>query len=107
MLATVASLWILDVLPALAFVAACLWVATPKGHGDALALTMLFFLLTLGRQWSYGRALARVGFDPSLASCQILGAVLLGGLLLDSVRAHRVTRRIEWKGRQYPTKGKG
>jgi hypothetical protein len=107
MLAGVVSLWFLDLFPALGFTAACLWVALAHG-GRAITLAALgLFLVTLVRQWRYGRALAHLGFDPALASYQPIGAALLGALMLSSLRAHRATGNIEWKGRHYATKGKG
>ena len=107
MLAAVASLWLLDLFPVLAFVAACLWVALARAGGVATLMALGLFLLALARQWNYGRALARLGFDPALASYQPIGAALLGALMLSSLRAHRATGNIEWKGRHYATKGKG
>jgi len=107
MLAAVASLWILDVLPVLAFVGACLWVASPRGGTTATLLAVGLFIVALARQWTYGWALTRLGFDPMLASYQPVGAALLGALLLASWRAHRATGNIEWKGRHYATKGRG
>jgi glycosyltransferase involved in cell wall biosynthesis len=107
MLAAVASLWLLDVFPVLAFMAACLCVATARAGGVATLMALGLFLLALARQWNYGRALARLGFDPALASYQPIGAALLGALVLASLRAHRATGNIEWKGRHYATKGKG
>ena len=107
MLAAVAALWILDVFPVLAFAAACLWVALARGDSAATLITVGLFLLALARQWNYGWTLARLGFDPALASYQPIGAALLGALLVSSLRAHRATGNIEWKGRHYATKGKG
>jgi glycosyltransferase involved in cell wall biosynthesis len=107
MLAAVASLWLLDLFPILAFVVACLWVALARAGGVATLLALGLFLLALARQWNYGRALARLGFAPALASYQPIGAALLGVLMLGSLRAHRARGSIEWKGRHYATKGKG
>jgi chlorobactene glucosyltransferase len=107
MLATVVSLWLFDVLPVVGFVAACLWVVVGQAGVGATLMAIGFFLGALGRQWNYRRALARLGFDPALASYQAIGAMLVGGLVLNSARAHRGTGRIEWKGRYYATKGKG
>jgi glycosyltransferase involved in cell wall biosynthesis len=107
MLATVASLWLLDVLPELAFVAVCFWFAA--GHAGSVAVLTAagLFILALVRQWSYGKALSRLGFDAALANYQPIGAFLLGVLMLGSLRAHRATGSIQWKGRHYATKGKG
>ena len=107
MLAAVASLWLLDLFPVLAFIAACLWVALVRAGGVATLMALGLFLLALARQWNYGQALARLGFDPILASYQPIGAALLGVLMLGSLRAHRAAGSIEWKGRHYATKGKG
>jgi chlorobactene glucosyltransferase len=107
MLAAVASLWVLDLFPVLAFIAACLWVAFVRAGGVATLMALGLFLLVLARQWNYGRALARLGFDPILASYQPIGAALLGALVLGSLRAHRAAGSIQWKGRHYATRGKG
>jgi glycosyltransferase involved in cell wall biosynthesis len=107
MLRAVACLWLLDVLPVLAFIAACLWIATARAGGVVLPAAVGLFLLALARQWSYGRRLASLGFDALLANYQPVGAALLGALMLGSIRAHRATGRIEWKGRHYDTKGEG
>jgi len=107
MLATVASLWLLDLLPVIAFMVACLGIALGRAGGVVTPVALGLFLLALARQWSYGRALARLGFDPALASYQALGAALLGALMLGSLCAHRARGNIEWKGRHYATKGKG
>jgi glycosyltransferase involved in cell wall biosynthesis len=107
MLAALASLWLLDVLPVGAFAGGCVWVALGQAGGVVALLTLGLFLLALGRHWHYARALARLDFDPALAGYQVIGAALLGGLLVGSWRAHRTTGGIEWKGRHYPSKGKG
>ncbi len=105
MLAAVASLWLLDLFPVLAFVAVCLWVALARTGGMIMLVAVGLFSQALARQWSYGRALARLGFDPALANYQSIGAALLGALVLASLRAHRGAGNIEWKGRHYATKG--
>jgi chlorobactene glucosyltransferase len=106
MLAALASLWLLDVFPVLAFVALCLWVALARTGGVGMLVAVGLFSLALARQWNYGRALARLGFDPALANYQPIGAALLGTLVLSSLRTHRAAGDIEWKGRHYATKGK-
>jgi len=88
-------------------VGACLWVAIARAGIVATLVAVGLFLLALARQWNYGRALGRLGFDPALASYQPIGAALLGALMLASLRAHRARGSIEWKGRHYATKGKG
>jgi chlorobactene glucosyltransferase len=106
MLGSVASLWLLDALPAMAFVAACYCVTIGAGRTVAILAAIGCFLVAIGRQWSYARRLARLGFDPGLSSYQALGSLLVGVLILESARAHRGAGRIEWKGRIYATKGK-
>ena len=101
MLAVVAWLW--DCLPALALVAACVWLTFARTSGVAVWMALACFVLALARQWHYGKALARLGFDPSLANYQPMGAALLGALVLNSLWAHRITGSIAWKGRHYAT----
>jgi glycosyltransferase involved in cell wall biosynthesis len=107
MLAALSELWLLDLAPALAF----LWLALAwaLGVGDMWTglAALAFFLLAMLREWNYARALARLGFDPRLASFQTTGAALLGLLLLNSARAYSLGGKIEWKGRLYPTKRAG
>jgi chlorobactene glucosyltransferase len=106
MLAAVAGLWMFDVFPVLAFVAACGWVALAHADGLAILTAVGLFLFALARQWRYGRALGALGFDPALANYQPIGAALLGALMLSSLRAHHGAGSIEWKGRHYATRGK-
>jgi hypothetical protein len=105
MLWTVASLWLLDVLPELAFVTVCVWFLSARAGTVAILTALSLLGLSLARQWSYGRELAGLGFDPVLANYQPVGASLLGALMLASLRAHRSTGSIRWKGRKYATKG--
>jgi hypothetical protein len=107
MLQEVASLWLLDALPYVVFVASAIWFALAPIRYAGILLVVGLFVLTLDREWSYSQALARLGFDSALANYQPLGAALLGALLLGSLRAHRTTGSIQWKGRNYATKGKG
>jgi len=107
MLTTVMSLWLLDVLPVLGFAAACFWLVLGDSGAGAALLATGCAVVVVGRQWSYRRTLGWLGFDSALAGYQVIGAVLVGGLTLNSVRAHRATGRIEWKGRHYATRGKG
>ena len=65
-------------LPPLAFVAACSWVALARPGGLAILAALALFLMALARQWNYGRALARLGFDPGLANYQPIGADFAG-----------------------------
>ncbi len=107
MLASMASLWLLDLLPELAFVASCVMVASTRAGRVQTLCAVGFFLLAVVRQWNYGSALVGLGFDSILTSYQPVGAALLGALLLNSLRVHRSTCNIEWKGRHYAVKGKG
>lgn len=107
MLATLAELWLLDLLPALAFMVLALVWAMGGGSQWTLFTALGFFLLALLRQWDYGRALARLGLDPHLSGYQTSGAALLGLLLLNSARAYWLGGKIEWKGRLYSTKRAG
>lgn len=106
MVASFVAAWILDVFPALAFLALCLWFAAERG-GAAIAVgAVACFLLVVLRQWSYGLALHRLGYDARLAGYQVPGALLFSLMLVNSARAHRLAGRVQWKGRKYSTKGK-
>ena len=104
MFRSVAERWLLDVSPALAFLGLC--AALALGWGKApLAYVVLGCLFVAGvRQWSYSRALGRLGFDPRLANYLVPGAVLFGLLVMSSARAYRIRRKVEWKGRDYSTR---
>ena len=106
MLASFAAAWMLDLLPTLAFVALCLWFAVEGGSAAVAVAGVACFLLAVGRQWSYGQALYRLGFDVPLAGYQFPGALLFSLLLVNSAWAYRVSGRVQWKGREYSTKGK-
>jgi glycosyltransferase involved in cell wall biosynthesis len=105
MLEAVASLWLLDVVPVLGMVGACLWLALGRGGMRAEYMMLGCVVLGLWRWWTYRRALARLGFDRALGAYQVIGALLVGLLVLNSARAHLATGRVEWKGRHYATKG--
>jgi len=107
MLAAVASLWLLDLLPELAFLIICFCFAISHAGRMAMLTALILFVLALARQWNYGRALGRLGFEPALANYKPIGAALLGALMLRSLRAHRGAGGIQWKGRHYATKGNG
>ncbi len=53
----------------------------------------------------YRRRLLELDFHPALANYYWLGSALLGALLLNSLRAHRWSGHVRWKGRAYSTKG--
>jgi len=93
-----------DVLPTPAFLVLCLWIAAGQGSAAIALAAVALFLLALFRQWSYGRALGRLGFDTRPAAFQAPGALLFSLMLLNSVWAYRMAGRVEWKGREYSTK---
>lgn len=104
--AAFAAAWIIDVLPALAFLALCLWYAVERGSNLVAAAALACFLVALFRQWSYGLALHRLGFDARLAGYLVPGALLFSLMLVNSTRAHRWSGSVQWKGREYSTKAK-
>jgi len=53
----------------------------------------------------YRRRLLALDFHPALANYYWLGSALFGVLLLNSLRAHRWSGRVHWKGRACSTKG--
>jgi glycosyltransferase involved in cell wall biosynthesis len=101
MLGDLAAFWFVDLVPALAFLALGLWFVAGRGSVATMLLAVGCFLVALGRQWSYRRALRRLGFDAHQASYQLPGALLLSLLLVNSAVAHRLLRRVQWKGRVY------
>ena len=48
----------------------------------------------------YRRRLLALDFHPALANYYWLGSALFGALLLNSLRAHRWSGRVHWKGRR-------
>jgi hypothetical protein len=107
LLAKAAEMCLLDVFPPMAFVVLCALLAVGRGSPTATLIALGCFFLTLVRQWRYGQALRNLGFEPSLVNYQIPGAALVALLLLNSARAHVWGGQVNWKGRDYPTKGQG
>ena len=91
--------------PPVVFLLLCSGIALGRGGATASLAALTCFMLALLGEWNYGRQLARLGFDARLASYQLPGNILFLLLLLNSALAHRFRRRIEWKGRVYPTGG--
>lgn len=106
MLRDLASLWLFDLLPALAFIALGLGLALGGASKGKELGAVASLLLVLARLWSFSRDLARLGFDPRRAWYKPLGALLFSVLLLNSLQAHRLTGRVQWKGRAYSTRGR-
>lgn len=100
------ELWALDLLLPLAFFALCILIAADLGGNAALLAVVFCFAISLLRQWTYRQELLRLGFNPDLAGYHILGAAILGLLLLNSARAYRLAGQVQWKGRRYPAKGR-
>ena len=107
MFGTLAELWLLDVAPVLAVIAMGVALALGRGGVRLTLATVGCFLIAVSRQWTYRRALGRLGFERRLANFLVPGATLLGLLLLNSLRAYRFSGKIQWKGRDYLTKGTG
>jgi hypothetical protein len=103
MFRSVAELWLLDVVPALAFLGLCAALALGGGPASLGLLAAGCLIVAVVRQWSYSRALVRVGFNPHLANYLVPGAALFGLLVMNSVRAYRLRGKVAWKGREYST----
>jgi glycosyltransferase involved in cell wall biosynthesis len=106
LLSAIAELWILDVAAPIIFLALCIAFALGGGSAASVLAAMAFLPIAVIRQWRYAQDLARLGFDPRLASYQVPGAALLGVLMLNSARVHLTGRRIQWKGRAYRAEAK-
>ena len=105
MLKAFGETWLFDLAPPIVLLSLCLLVALGRGGAVAALAAVGCFLIAAFRHWRYRRALKELGFDPRLANYQILGVGLFSFLLLNSARAHRLSRRVQWKGRAYSTKG--
>ncbi len=103
-LLTLGEVWLLDVLPTLAYLSLCLLAALGRGSEVTFAFGVGCLSLVLWRLESYKRLLTGLGFDPVLANYQFVGAGLFGLLLLNSTRAHHVRGSVRWKGRNYSTR---
>jgi glycosyltransferase involved in cell wall biosynthesis len=103
MFRSVAELWLLDVLPALAFVGLCAAFVMAGGRASLGLLAAGCLIVAVARQWSYTRALGRLDFDPRLANYLVPGAALFGLLVMNSARAYRLRGKVAWKGREYST----
>ena len=105
MLETVGELWMLDALPPLVFLILCAVLAVERGGAVTGLLAVLFLLVSLIRQASYREALGKLGFARALGWYLAPGGLLLGLLLLNSAVAHQWLGRVQWKGRDYSTRG--
>ncbi len=105
LLKAVGELWGLDTLPPLASVAFLTAFALRQGTALTGPLAILFALVTVLRQESYRQTLGKLGFKRAVGAYLMPGAFLLGLLLLNSAAAHQWIGRVQWKGRDYPTRG--
>jgi glycosyltransferase involved in cell wall biosynthesis len=95
----------LDILPLAAAIAAA-FAGLLFNSGLLLLLAGSLAVFMTARVLGYRRALQRLGFDTSLENYRILGAVLFSALLLNSLGAHCLRGRVEWKGRTYVAKNR-
>jgi glycosyltransferase involved in cell wall biosynthesis len=102
--AALAEVILLDVALPIAFLALCLVMVFARANAALALATVVLFFAVVWRQWRYGSALQRLGFDLRLAPYGIPGAGLFALLLVNSVLAHRVRGSVGWKGRDYSTR---
>lgn len=105
MLAHLSEAWLVDLLVPSAYLGLCFLAALGRVNIATLFITGACWLIVLGRLKNYKRLLQWLGFEPELVNYLIPGAGLFGLLLLNSMRAHRWTGSVEWKGRRYLTGG--
>ncbi len=105
MLRTLGEVWALDFLAPLGVLVLCISAAAGHGSNGVLLAAVLCFAVAVMRRRAYRRKLVRLGFAPNLANYQILGAGLLGLLLLNSACAYRMAGQVHWKGRRYSARG--
>ena len=101
MLAHLAEAWLLDLFVPFAYLGLCFLAVLGRASTATFLSAAGCLLIVLRRQLSYKAALRSLGFEPSLANYVIPGAGLFGLMLLNSIRAHRWTGSVEWKGRKY------
>jgi chlorobactene glucosyltransferase len=104
MIRSVAVLWFLDVLPALAFLGLGIALVLGSFRASLALVAAGCLMVAVLRQWSYRRALGRLGFDRRLANYLAPGAALFGLLVMNSVCAYRLCGKVTWKGREYSTR---
>jgi len=102
MLAHLAEAWLLDLLVPFAYLCLCFLAALGQASPAVLVAAGGCLLIVIGRQRSYKQLLGSLGFEPALANYVMPGAAPFGLLLLSSIRAHRWTGSVDWKGRKYP-----
>lgn len=101
-LAEVAGIWFLELLPLVAI--PVLGLAAIVGWTDwKLSLSLIVLcLVSLGwRGTRYLRALVKLGFSPALSGYRVPGAFLVSLLMLGSAWIYRRGGRIQWKSRTY------
>ena len=106
LLATVAEMCLLDLLPLLgAFVLIMLMVGRQRSAA-VLALAAAVCVLLVGwRHALYAAQLKRLGFHQRLACLRTPGLVLVSVLLLNSARIYCLGGMVQWKGRRYSAGG--
>jgi hypothetical protein len=104
-LKALAELCAVDLLPQLLLIVLLMWLLSGRGNVVVLGAALGCLLMVVVRHASYSRAVTHLGFDSRVAPWRLEGAVILGALLINSVIAHRVSHRVDWKGRRYSTRG--
>jgi chlorobactene glucosyltransferase len=105
-LATIAELCFLDIVPAAVLIVAPILLASVRIRGvTPVAIAAVGLALVLWRHWNYARSLRRLGFGGKAAVGYLPGELIFSALLLNSAYAHHWKGSVEWKGRHYATKG--
>ena len=104
-LATVAEMWCLDLLPLLGAVVWGMLMMLRKPDPLPVLIVAGCVLLLALRHAFYAVQLKRLGFPRGLAGFRIPGVALLGVLLLNSARIYYLGRTVQWKGRRYSARG--
>ncbi len=77
------------------------WEPEPPFGILVLLMGLTLWLAPVFRSLAYAREVEAIGYNKKETD-YFPGSWLLAALLLNSWWAHRVSRRIEWKGRSYP-----
>lgn len=96
---------LIDWAPGVALLFFVAWLLSTVETGDQFPMTAMYgaaicLLVVAFEQWSYARAVKRLGYARGTAKYLFLGTPIFAWLLLESARAHH-QGRVRWKGRDY------
>jgi glycosyltransferase involved in cell wall biosynthesis len=100
---TFAEICMLDLLPQVLFIVLLMWSLSGRRNGIVLGGALGCLLVVAAQHVRYMRAVTHLGFDSRVAPWRLEGTLIFAALLINSVVAHRLSHRVDWKGRRYST----